>query len=131
MGFNSNFAQQQIGRAMSEGGVKRGSASQEGAMSNVRSAPKADLLYPAQHGLEAQREAISRFAQAEGFCIFTEVETCKGADALRPATTTIRRCPPASALYGCRQRLNIHADPIAKAGGTLCTTSPKALARYT
>jgi hypothetical protein len=103
-------------------------------MSNVRSAPKADITIPGATWLEAQREAISRFAQAEGFFlgrIFTEVETGKGADALRPATTTIRRCPPASALYGCRQRLNIHADPIAKAGGTLCTTSPKALARYT
>jgi DNA invertase Pin-like site-specific DNA recombinase len=36
-------------------------------------------------GLEAQREAIARFAQAEGFTlgrIFTEVETGKGADAL-------------------------------------------------
>jgi DNA invertase Pin-like site-specific DNA recombinase len=36
-------------------------------------------------GLEAQREAITRFAQVEGFAlgrIFTEVETGKGADAL-------------------------------------------------
>jgi DNA invertase Pin-like site-specific DNA recombinase len=36
-------------------------------------------------GLEAQREAITRFADAEGFTIaqsFTEVETAKGADAL-------------------------------------------------
>jgi DNA invertase Pin-like site-specific DNA recombinase len=36
-------------------------------------------------GLEAQREAIARFAEAEGFAVaetFTEVETGKGADAL-------------------------------------------------
>src|SRR5215207_2921059 len=36
-------------------------------------------------GMEAQREALSRFAQAEGFEIvseFTEVETGKGADGL-------------------------------------------------
>src|SRR5215204_593085 len=36
-------------------------------------------------GLEAQREAVSRFVEAEGFEIvseFTEVETGKGADAL-------------------------------------------------
>jgi DNA invertase Pin-like site-specific DNA recombinase len=36
-------------------------------------------------GLEAQREAIARFAKAEGFVlgqIFTEIETRKGADAL-------------------------------------------------
>ena len=36
-------------------------------------------------GLEAQREAIARFAEAEGFEIvaeFTEVETGKGSDAL-------------------------------------------------
>lgn len=61
-------------------------------MSNVRSAPKADLLYPAQHGLEAQREAISRFAQAEGFFlgrIFTEVETGKGA---LTAYLALRKC---------------------------------------
>ena len=51
--------------------------------------------------LEAQREAISRFAKAEGFSlgrIFTEVETGKGADALerRPqlsaALEEARRC---------------------------------------
>ena len=36
-------------------------------------------------GLEAQREAIARFAQAEGLQIideYTEIETGKGADAL-------------------------------------------------
>lgn len=52
-------------------------------------------------GLEAQREAISRFAQAEGFTlgrIFTEVETGKGADAserrpqLSAALEEARRC---------------------------------------
>jgi DNA invertase Pin-like site-specific DNA recombinase len=52
-------------------------------------------------GLEAQREAITRFAQAEGFTLgrtFTEVETGKGADALerRPqlsaALEEARRC---------------------------------------
>jgi len=52
-------------------------------------------------GLEAQREAIDRFAQAEGFSlgrVFTEVETGKGSDALerRPqlsaALEEARRC---------------------------------------
>jgi len=46
--------------------------------------------------LEAQREAISRFAKAEGFSlgrIFTEVETGKGADALESAALEeARRC---------------------------------------
>ena len=45
-------------------------------------------------GLEAQREAIARFAEAEGFELageFVEVETGKGADALDS--------PPAA---GCR-----------------------------
>jgi DNA invertase Pin-like site-specific DNA recombinase len=55
-------------------------------------------------GLEAQREALARFAQAEGFDlnrVFTEVETGKGADALdrRPQLSAAldearrRKCP--------------------------------------
>jgi DNA invertase Pin-like site-specific DNA recombinase len=46
-------------------------------------------------GLEAQRAAVSRFAEAEGFDIaaeLTEVETGKGADALdRPARSLTPR----------------------------------------
>ena len=51
-------------------------------------------------GLDAQREAISRFAEAEGFAIvewFTEVETGKGSDALD------RRPVLASALSKARK----------------------------
>jgi DNA invertase Pin-like site-specific DNA recombinase len=55
-------------------------------------------------GIEAQRAAVARFAQVEGFTItaeFIEVETGKGADALdrRPelaaalATGRVQRCP--------------------------------------
>ena len=55
-------------------------------------------------GLEAQRAAVARFAEAEGITIlreFTEVETGKGADALdrRPqlsaalASARLARCP--------------------------------------
>jgi DNA invertase Pin-like site-specific DNA recombinase len=50
-------------------------------------------------GLEAQREALSRFAKAEGFKVageFVEVETGKGADALE------RRPQLAAALAGAR-----------------------------
>jgi DNA invertase Pin-like site-specific DNA recombinase len=52
-------------------------------------------------GIEAQREALARFAQAEGFDlsrIFTEVETGKGADALD------RRPQLAAALEEARRR---------------------------
>lgn len=59
-------------------------------------------------GIEAQQEALARFAQAEGFTlgtVFTEVETGKGSDALdrRPqlaaalAEARKRRCPVAVA----------------------------------
>ena len=45
-------------------------------------------------GLEAQKDAIARFAEAEGFAVaetFTEVETGKGADALeRPRSLPIK-----------------------------------------
>jgi DNA invertase Pin-like site-specific DNA recombinase len=55
-------------------------------------------------GLEAQKEAVTRFAEAEGFTLsqtFTEVETGKGADALerRPQLSAAldearrRKCP--------------------------------------
>ena len=55
-------------------------------------------------GIQAQREAVSRFAAAEGFELtteFVEVETGKGADALnrRPqlaaalAAGRVRKCP--------------------------------------
>ena len=55
-------------------------------------------------GIEAQRTAVTRFAEAEGFTLtaeFIEVETGKGADALdrRPelaavlATGRLKRCP--------------------------------------
>src|SRR5438105_6928996 len=55
-------------------------------------------------GIEAQREALARFAKGEGFDVireFVEVETGKGADALdrRPQLTAAlaearkRRCP--------------------------------------
>ena len=55
-------------------------------------------------GIEAQREALARFAQAEGFTLvreFVEVETGKGSDALdrRPQLTAAlaearkQRCP--------------------------------------
>jgi DNA invertase Pin-like site-specific DNA recombinase len=55
-------------------------------------------------GIEAQRAAVTRFAEAEGFTLtaeFVEVETGKGADALdrRPqlaaalATGRVKRCP--------------------------------------
>ncbi len=55
-------------------------------------------------GFEAQREAVARFAEAEGMSIvneFTEVETGKGADALdrRPqlaaalAAARLSKCP--------------------------------------
>jgi DNA invertase Pin-like site-specific DNA recombinase len=51
-------------------------------------------------GLEAQKDAIARFAEAEGFAVaetFTEVETGKGADALE-------RCPkPAAAIKAARK----------------------------
>jgi DNA invertase Pin-like site-specific DNA recombinase len=52
-------------------------------------------------GLEAQREAIARFAKAEGFGlgqIFTEIETGKGADALE------RRPQLSAALEEARRR---------------------------
>jgi len=52
-------------------------------------------------GIESQREAISRFAQAEGFVIvgeFVEVETGKGSDALE------RRPQLATALKDARKR---------------------------
>jgi DNA invertase Pin-like site-specific DNA recombinase len=51
-------------------------------------------------GLEAQREAIARFAEAEGFAVaetFTEVETGKGADALE------RRPKLAAAIKAARK----------------------------
>lgn len=51
-------------------------------------------------GLDAQRAAIARFAEAEGFEVaaeFTEVETGKGADALD------RRPQLAAALAGARR----------------------------
>jgi DNA invertase Pin-like site-specific DNA recombinase len=59
-------------------------------------------------GIEAQREAVERFAEAEGFQlarVFTEIETGKGADALerRPqlaaalAEARKQRCPVAVA----------------------------------
>ena len=52
-------------------------------------------------GIEAQREALSRFAQAEGFEIvrdFVEIETGKGSDALD------RRPQLAAALADARKR---------------------------
>lgn len=52
-------------------------------------------------GLEAQREAVAKFAVAEGFTIvaeFVEVETGKGSDALT------RRPQLAAALAECRRR---------------------------
>jgi len=52
-------------------------------------------------GLEAQREAISRFAKTEGFGlgqVFTEIETGKGADALE------RRPKLSAALEEARRR---------------------------
>jgi DNA invertase Pin-like site-specific DNA recombinase len=52
-------------------------------------------------GLEAQREAVARFAAAEGFEVageFVEVETGKGADALD------RRPQLAAALAEARRR---------------------------
>jgi DNA invertase Pin-like site-specific DNA recombinase len=59
-------------------------------------------------GLDAQREALARFAEAEGFTLaaeFVEVETGKGSDALdrRPVLTAalaaakVRKCPVAVA----------------------------------
>jgi DNA invertase Pin-like site-specific DNA recombinase len=49
-------------------------------------------------GIEAQRAAVVRFAEAEGMIIlqeFTEIETGKGADALdrRPQLTAASPCP--------------------------------------
>ncbi len=61
-------------------------------------------------GIDAQRAAVSRFAEAEGFEVaaeFTEVETGKGADALD------RRPQLAAALAGARR--NGKACPIAVA----------------
>ena len=61
-------------------------------------------------GLDAQRAAIARFAEAEGFEVaaeFTEVETGKGADALD------RRPQLAAALAGARR--NGKSCPIAVA----------------
>jgi len=52
-------------------------------------------------GLKAQREALARFAEVEGYRIvaeFTEVETGKGADALE------RRPRLAAALEAARKR---------------------------
>ena len=52
-------------------------------------------------GIEAQREALERFAAAEGYAIareFVEVETGKGADALE------RRPQLAAALADARKR---------------------------
>jgi DNA invertase Pin-like site-specific DNA recombinase len=51
-------------------------------------------------GLEAQRDAVARFAEAEGFAVaetFTEVETGKGADALE------RRPKLAAAIKAARK----------------------------
>jgi Resolvase, N terminal domain len=48
-------------------------------------------------GLDAQRQAIARFAEAEEFEItaeFVEVETGKGADACRGVRNLPRRLPP-------------------------------------
>lgn len=59
-------------------------------------------------GLEAQREAVTRFAAAEGFMVvaeFTEVETGKGADALE------RRPQLAAALAEARRHGK--ATPVA------------------
>ena len=53
-------------------------------------------------GLEAQKDAIARFAEAEGFAVaetFTEVETGKGADALeRPPKLAHQGRPQAEGL---------------------------------
>jgi DNA invertase Pin-like site-specific DNA recombinase len=51
-------------------------------------------------GIDAQRAAVARFAEAEGFEVaaeFTEIETGKGADALD------RRPQLAAALAGARR----------------------------
>jgi DNA invertase Pin-like site-specific DNA recombinase len=55
-------------------------------------------------GLQAQREALSRFAAAEGFkivCEFVEIETGKGADALE-------RRPQLAAALGAARRLKCY-----------------------
>ena len=74
-------------------------------------------------GLEAQREALSRFVAAEGFEIvgeFKEVETGKGADALdrRPqlaaalAEARRRKCPIVVAKLDRLSRPHGHAPII-------------------
>jgi hypothetical protein len=62
---------------------------------------------PLRLGLDAQRDAIARFAEAEGFAVsdtFTEIETGKGADALdrRPK---LRRSPPDQGRKDAQRRL--------------------------
>jgi hypothetical protein len=72
-------------------------------------------------GIEAQRDAVARFAQAEGFEIateFIEVETGKGADALdrRPqlAAALAEARPRAAASLGGRRRLSRPRGGVAK-----------------
>jgi DNA invertase Pin-like site-specific DNA recombinase len=64
-------------------------------------------------GLEAQREALMRFAAQEGFevvTVFTEVETGKGSDALE------RRPQLAAALAEARKR----RSPSSSRSSTAC-----------
>src|ERR1700738_1336209 len=74
-------------------------------------------------GIEAQREALERFAEAEGFEIvaeFVEVETGKGSDALdrRPQLSTalakpapyVALLPSAARSAFARRALHFRAD---------------------
>ena len=87
----------------------RSAAARRASDRGLRAVPKAAIAYirvstqgqgRSGLGLEAQKDAIARFAEAEGFAVaetFTEVETGKGADALE------RRPKLAAAIKAARK----------------------------